>query len=110
LVLWAHALGVSRIHSGRGGGERPEPSLWIIQAGKLKLVDTAQPGVVMKGGVESKVAPLGAVLERGFAKPEIRAEEIEVIRGDVREMMRMVRVRLEGSAWELCKFLLLCHF
>jgi hypothetical protein len=105
LVLWAYAIGVSRLQGVKGSRTQPEQSLWRIQAGRLKLVDPAEQGAAAKGGEGGKVAALGRVLERWFAKPEIGAEAIKEIKGDVREMMRMVREMLEGSAWELCEFL-----
>ena len=51
----------------------------------------------------SDMGELGKIVERGFARPEIDAVEIETIRGDVRRLMRIVRRRLTGSTWELCK-------
>lgn len=102
LVLWAYALGLSRTYSAKAGKPQPAQALWAVQAGKLKKVDPAgrarAPGTDGDGAVA-----LGAILERGFAKPEIGAEEIERIRGDVRGLMRMARGRLEGSVWELCE-------
>ena len=100
LVLWAYVLGLSRMHSAKAGHPQPAQTLWVVEAGKLKRVDPAGRAAVTVG---SEAAALGGILERGFAKPEVGAEEIERIRGDVRGMMRMVRGRLEGSAWELCK-------
>lgn len=100
LVLWAYVLGLSRMHSAKAGHPQPAQSLWVVEAGKLKRVDPAGRAAVTVG---SEAAAFGGILERGFAKPEVGAEEIERIRGDVRGMMRMVRGRLEGSAWELCK-------
>lgn len=100
LVLWAYALGLSRTHSAKAGHPKPAQALWVVQTGKLKRVDPAGRAAGRGGG---EAAALGGILERGFAKPEIGAEEIERIRGDVRGMMRLVRGRLEGSAWELCE-------
>ncbi|OBT56684.1 hypothetical protein VE04_03559 [Pseudogymnoascus sp. 24MN13] len=98
LVLWAYALGLSRTHSAPAGQPRPAQMLWVVEAGKLKRVDPARQAA---GSGVVEATALGGILERGFAKPEIGAYEIEAIRGDVRGMMRMVRGRLEGSEWEL---------
>jgi hypothetical protein len=100
LVLWAHVLGLSRLQGAKESRAQPAQSVWVIQGGKLNNVDPAEQGGDAKGG---DAAALGGVLKRGFAKPEIGEEKIEGIRGDVREMMRTVRGRLEGSAWELCE-------
>lgn len=100
LVLWAYALGLSRMHSANSGHPQPAQSLWVVEAGKLKKVGPVGRASDTGG---SEVTALEGILERGFAKPEIGAEEIEGIRGDVRGMMRMVRRRLEGGAWELCE-------
>ncbi|OBT65092.1 hypothetical protein VE03_05224 [Pseudogymnoascus sp. 23342-1-I1] len=100
LVLWAYALGLSRTYSAKAGEPQPVQALWAVQSGKLKKVDPAGRARV-PGTRGNEAAALSGILERGFAKPEIGAEEIERIRGDVRGLMRMVRGRLEGSAWEL---------
>lgn len=100
LVLWAYALGLSRTHSAKEEQPRPAQALWVVEAGKLKMVN---PTVRESGIGESDADVLGGIMERGFTKPEIGAHEIEGIRGDVRKLMRMVRGRLEGSAWELCE-------
>lgn len=92
LVLWAYTLGLSRTHSEKAVQPQPAQTLWVVEAGKLKRADPA-----------GRAAALGGILERGFVKPEIGAYEIEGIKVDVRGMMRMVRGRLEGSAWELCE-------
>ncbi|OBT73201.1 hypothetical protein VF21_08720 [Pseudogymnoascus sp. 05NY08] len=90
LVLWAYTLGLSRTHSEKAGQLQPAQTFWVVDAGKLKRADLA-----------GRAAALGGIIERGFAKPEIGAYDIEGIKQDVRGMMRMVRGRLEGSAWEL---------
>ncbi|KFY10195.1 hypothetical protein V491_07775 [Pseudogymnoascus sp. VKM F-3775] len=98
LVLWAYALGLSRTHSTKEEQTQPAQALWVVEAGKLKMINPTggESGI---GG--SDAAVLGAIMERGFTKPEIGAHEIEGIKGDVRRLMRMVRRRLQGSAWEL---------
>ncbi|KFY64612.1 hypothetical protein V496_03149 [Pseudogymnoascus sp. VKM F-4515 (FW-2607)] len=102
LVLWAYALGLSRTYSAKAGKPQPAQVLWTVEAGKLKRVDPAGRARATGTGTGGGGAvALGGILERGFAKPEIGAEEIERIREDVRGLMRMVRGRLEGSAWEL---------
>jgi hypothetical protein len=101
LVLWAYALGLSRLHSAKAGHPQPAQALWVVEAGKLKSADPA--GRAAAGTSGSDAAALGGILGRGFAKPEIGAEEIEGIKSDVRLTMRMVRGRLEGSSWELCE-------
>ncbi|KFY48609.1 hypothetical protein V495_01190 [Pseudogymnoascus sp. VKM F-4514 (FW-929)] len=99
LVLWAYALGLSRLHSAKAGHPQPAQALWVVQAGKLKSADPA--GRSAAGASGSDGAALGGILGRGFAKPEIGVAEIEGIKADVRLAMRMVRGRLEGSSWEL---------
>ncbi|KFY33449.1 hypothetical protein V494_07621 [Pseudogymnoascus sp. VKM F-4513 (FW-928)] len=98
LVLWAHALGLSRTHSAKAGLPQPAQALWIVEAGKLKRVDAARRP---PGTAADESAALDGIVERGFATPETGSHEIEGIKGDVRRMMRMVRGRLEGSSWEL---------
>jgi hypothetical protein len=101
LVLWAYALGLSRLHSAKAGHPQPAQALWVVEAGKLKSADPASRSAAGTSGSDG--AALGGILGRGFAKPEIGVAEIEGIKADVRLAMRMVRGKLEGSSWELCE-------
>ena len=100
LVVWAHALGLR--------SAQPKKSLWAVKAGRLKLVDLSEPRAIEEGGIGDE--DLRGVLMREFSKPGIGAEGIEEISVAAIGMIKMVQKKLEGSAWELCEFLIHCGF
>jgi len=47
------------------------------------------------------VTALANILERGFTRPVMDVQEVEMIRADVRRLMRMVRDRLAENLWDI---------
>ncbi|KAG0649311.1 Nicotinate catabolism cluster-specific transcription factor [Hyphodiscus hymeniophilus] len=104
LVLWSHALGLSRSQSTGNRQKQPESKVLVVHGGKLKSMEDALLSQNREGVVVSNDSDvLMDIMRRGFTQTEPDIQKVEAIRADVRRLMEMVRNRLTGSKWEICK-------